>query len=103
MVHKILNEFKNSGINIISEKKLVEYVNFCLNNNQNKRISGKTSHHHILPQSKSCFPQFSDLKSSWYRYKRGQVDHKEMYSNYKKEILRTINGSSNRNFSSDAM
>jgi hypothetical protein len=44
-----------------------------------------------------------DMKPSWYRYKRGQVDHKEMYSNYKKEILRTINGSSDRNFSSDAM
>jgi len=61
---KILNEFKNSNIKILSLNRLNQYINFCLDKNQSNKIKGKTSYHHILPQSKSCFPEFKDLKSN---------------------------------------
>lgn len=62
MLNNIFNIFKNSEINIKCEQKLMEYVNFCINNNQNNRIQGKTSHHHILPNK--LFHEYSNLKEN---------------------------------------
>ena len=63
---RILDEFKKSNLVIRDYQKLQYYITFCLDRNQNKRIKGKTSLHHILPQAKSCFPEFKDLKAhSW--------------------------------------
>lgn len=59
---RILDEFKKSNLVIRDYQKLQDYITFCLDRNQNKRIKGKTSLHHILPQAKSCFPEFKDLK-----------------------------------------
>lgn len=60
---QILDEFKKSNLVIRDHQKLQDYITFCLDRNQNKRIKGKTSLHHILPQAKSCFPEFKDLKA----------------------------------------
>ena len=62
MINNIFTVFKNSIINIKCEQKLQEYVNFCIDNNQNDRIQGKTSHHHILPNK--LFPEYSNLKEN---------------------------------------
>lgn len=59
---RILDEFKKSNLIIKDEQKLQNYIYFCLEKNQNKIIKGKTSLHHILPQAKSCFPEFKDLR-----------------------------------------
>lgn len=59
---QILNEFLNSNIKIKSLDKLNEYIAYCINNNQNKPIKSKTSHHHILPKAKDCFPELENLK-----------------------------------------
>jgi len=64
---KILNEYLNSDIKIKSIDRLNEYIAYCIDNNQNKRILNengysKTSLHHILPKAKDCFPEFKDLK-----------------------------------------
>ena len=67
MYERLLNEFKNNDLNIISEIKLVEYVNFCIEKNIGKKIKGKTALHHILPKAKLLpFDAFSNLKeNSW--------------------------------------
>ncbi len=62
MKNKLIEEFKKLNINIISKKKLEEYINFCLEKNQNKNIVGATSHHHILPNK--LFPEYSDLNEN---------------------------------------
>lgn len=64
MKNKILQEFLNSDIKIKSQQKLEEYIDYCLNNNQVKKIKYKTELHHILPQS--LFPKNKDLrKNRW--------------------------------------
>jgi len=63
MKNKILQKFeKNTKIK--SQQKLEQYIDYCIKNNQRKRIKGKTSHHHILPQAESCFPEYSNLKEN---------------------------------------
>lgn len=62
MISNLLTLFKNNAINIKSDNKLQEYIAFCINNNQNNRIQGKTSHHHILPNK--LFPEYSNLKEN---------------------------------------
>lgn len=63
---QILIEFKQSNLKIINEEKLIQYIHFCIDNNQLEVIQGKSAHHHILPQAESCFPQFSDLvENEW--------------------------------------
>lgn len=65
MKNKILQEFLDSEIIIKSQEKLIQYIDFCIENNQLKRIKGKTSHHHILPQADSLpFTGFSNLKEN---------------------------------------
>jgi len=59
---KILNEFLNSNIKIKSLERLNEYISYCINNNQNKPIKGKTSHHHILPNA--LFSNYSNLNNN---------------------------------------
>ena len=61
MKNKIIKEMFDS-LNIKCEEKLKEYVDFCINNNQNSIIPSKTSHHHILPNK--LFPEYSDLKEN---------------------------------------
>ena len=51
MRNTIYKKFINSDLDIISKEKLMEYIDFCLNKNLNKRIKGKVSLHHILPSS----------------------------------------------------
>lgn len=60
---KITTEiFLSYNVGIRSQEKLEQYIQFCIYNNQQKRIKGKTAHHHILP--KSIFNKFSDLKNN---------------------------------------
>ncbi len=59
---KILSEFLNSNIKIKSLDRLNDYIAYCINNNQNEPIKGKSSHHHILPRADDCFPEYKDLK-----------------------------------------
>ena len=61
---KILGEFLNSNIKIKSISRLEEYINLCINKNRMKHTKFKTSHHHILPKSDSCFPEFKNLKNN---------------------------------------
>ena len=67
MKNKILQEFLGSNIKIKSLEKLEHYIDFCIENNRQKRISGKLSYHHILPQATSLpFKSFANLKeNSW--------------------------------------
>lgn len=52
-------------LNVINDKKLIEYVDFCIEKNQQKRIKHKTSYHHILPKAKTLpFGEFSNLKEN---------------------------------------
>lgn len=60
MKEKLLNEFKK--LKIKNLQKLNEYIDFCLQNNQNERIQGKTSYHHILPNK--LFPEYSNLTNN---------------------------------------
>ena len=65
MKNKILQEFLNSDITITNKDKLHKYIDFCIENNQENRIKGKTSHHHILPKADSLpFKEFSNLKKT---------------------------------------
>lgn len=62
---QIINEFKSHGLKIISEEKLIKYVEFCLENNQQEKIKFKTSHHHILPKAKLLqFTKYSNLSEN---------------------------------------
>jgi len=64
MKNKILQEFLNSDIKIISQEKLEQYIEYCIYKNQNGTIKDETSHHHILP--KALFNEYKDLKeNSW--------------------------------------
>lgn len=65
MKNKILQIFKSSGLNIISEENLEKYIEFCIVNDCHKRIKGKTSHHHILPKAKNLpFEKYSNLREN---------------------------------------
>lgn len=64
MKTKLLQEFLNSNIKIKSLEKLHEYIDYCIENNQGKRIKGETAHHHILPKAKRLFPEYKDLKKN---------------------------------------
>jgi hypothetical protein len=62
--HKILQEFLNSDIKIISQEKLEQYIEYCIYNNKINNIKYETSHHHILPNA--LFGKYKDLKeNSW--------------------------------------
>jgi len=60
--YRILQEFKNSDINIKSQQKLEEYIDFCLEQNIGNKIISETEHHHILPDG--LFPNFSNLNEN---------------------------------------
>ena len=64
MLQSFLN--KSQELNIISQDKLIQYFQFCIDKNQGKRIRedgvSKTSHHHILPNK--LFPEFASLKEN---------------------------------------
>ena len=60
MKNKIID--KLSKLKVKNIEKLQEYINYCIDNNQNDRIQGKTSHHHILPNK--LFPEYSNLKEN---------------------------------------
>jgi len=67
MKNKILQEFLNSDIKIISQEKLEQYIEYCIYKNQNNKIKdengySKTSYHHILPQA--LFPEYKKLKEN---------------------------------------
>jgi len=60
--NKILQEFLNSDIKIVSQEKLEQYIEYCIYNDQKHRIKGKTAYHHILP--KSLFGDYKNLKEN---------------------------------------
>ena len=67
MKTKILQEFLNSNIKILSQEKLKQYVEYCIYKNQinklkNKDGYAKTAYHHILP--KALFPEYKNLKEN---------------------------------------
>lgn len=64
--NKIYEIFKEKlSTHILNDEKLKEYITFCLSNNTEKAIKLTTSHHHILPRSKSLpFSEFSKLSES---------------------------------------
>ena len=74
---RILDEFTKSNLFIKDTQKLQDYIMFCLDRNQNKRIKGETSLHHILPQAESCFPEFKDLKI--YPWNGSHLMHSDHY------------------------
>ena len=60
----LINSLINSGLEIKSIDKIIEYVDFCINNDTQKE-KFKTSHHHILPKSKNLpFEKFKNLKEN---------------------------------------
>lgn len=61
MKTKILNEFLTSDLNITNNDKLIQYIDFCIDNNTSKTPT-KTSHHHILP--KGIFEQYENLNGN---------------------------------------
>lgn len=62
MKNKILQEFLNSNLTIIDKSILVEYIDFCISNNQFSHTVFETEYHHILPQAGTLpFKKFSDL------------------------------------------
>jgi len=66
MKDKILQEFLNSNLIIKSKEKLIEYIDFCIDNDQGKKIKSRTEHHHILLKNDSCFPEYINLnKHKW--------------------------------------
>jgi len=65
--NKILQEFLNSDIKIISQEKLEQYIEYCIYKNQNSRIKDEegyslSSHHHILPEA--LFDRYKDLREN---------------------------------------
>ncbi len=64
MKDSIYKKFIDSNLEIKSNKKLKEYIDFCLSKNVRKRIKGKVSYHHILPAS--IFEDYKILSdNSW--------------------------------------
>lgn len=64
---EIIQEFKRCNLTILSENKLLKYIEYCQIHNQLEHTKFKTSYHHILPQAESLpFREYSDLKeNSW--------------------------------------
>ena len=62
MKTKILQEFINSDIKILSEKKLKQYIDFCILNNEKEHTVYKTAFHHILP--KALYPEYANLNEN---------------------------------------
>jgi len=67
MKNKILQEFLNSDIKIISQEKLEQYIEYCIYKNQKDRIKDEegyslSSHHHILPEA--LFNEYKDLRQN---------------------------------------
>jgi len=65
--NKILSEFKNSNVKIISIDRLKEYIHFCLDKDQGYRVKNSEgysliSYHHILPRA--LFEQYKNLKEN---------------------------------------
>lgn len=66
-MNKILKIFKESKIEITDESILIEYINFCIKNNEQKHTPHKTARHHILPQCKFLpFELYSDLNINYW-------------------------------------
>lgn len=63
-------------LNVINPGKILEYVNFCLDNNK-EPIKGKTEKHHILPKAASLpFEKFKNLNIfTWNKVNLTFVDH----------------------------
>ena len=49
-------------LNVIDENKVLEYINFCLENDEKCKTKFETASHHILP--KSIFKEFACLKTN---------------------------------------
>ena len=67
MKNRILQEFLNSNIKIKSKKKLIQYIDYCTENNKKTKILNndgysKVAYHHILP--KSLFPCYKNLSEN---------------------------------------
>ena len=67
MKNRILQEFLNSNIKVKSKKKLIQYIDYCIENNKKIKILNndgysKVAYHHILP--KSLFPCYENLSDN---------------------------------------
>jgi len=61
-------------LDVINDSKLLQYVDFCLVQNQDKKIVSATSHHHILPQA--IFQEFVNLnENTWNGVHLNHGDH----------------------------
>lgn len=85
-MNKILKIFKESKIEIIDESILIEYINFCTKNNEQKHTTHKTARHHILPQCKFLpFELYSDLSincwnGTYLTHKNHYIAHSMLHS-----------------------
>lgn len=72
---ELLNELMK--LNVRCHDELINYVEFCLKNNQNSKISNVTAHHHILPKAKTLpFIEYADLSvNSWNGVHLKKYDH----------------------------
>lgn len=73
----ILEKFSVLSPNIVNERLLEEYVDFCLKNKRPEKILKKTTSHHILPIAKTLpFKEWSDLNiHSWNKSELLYSDH----------------------------
>ena len=68
-----LEKFKK--LTITDYKKLEEYIAFCLEKDKKEKLDN-TELHHVLPQAKSCFPEYKDLKkNTWNGVLLAYEDH----------------------------
>jgi len=81
MENKILKIFLGSNLEIKSLSKLKEYIAYCINSNQNKRIKFNTSYHHILPKAKGLpFERYSNLSTN--KWNGSHLLHANHYKAY---------------------
>lgn len=73
----ILEKFSVLSPNIVNERLLEEYVDFCLENRIPEKLLKKTTSHHILPMAKTLpFKEWSDLSiHSWNKAELLYSDH----------------------------
>lgn len=69
-------------LTVIDNEKIIEYIDFCINNNLHHHIPGATELHHILPKSKSLpFTRFENLSANkwngvYLSYENHYIAHK---------------------------
>lgn len=72
-LENIMQQFKKYKIK--DNKKLKEYLVFCMEKNQQKEIKFKTVNHHLLPRK--LFPEFSSFKNN--KFNKIILTHSDHY------------------------